>query len=69
MDGKNVSHICHEKGCINIDHLSLESTAGNNKTENRFRIRARVCFFTAFQKCVIENLPSTMPMFNPMTCC
>ena len=30
MDGKNISHICHEKSCINIDHLSLESTAVNN---------------------------------------
>ena len=31
MDGKNVSHICHSKNCINVNHLSLESTAVNNK--------------------------------------
>lgn len=31
MDGKHVSHVCHEKACINTAHLSLETAAINNK--------------------------------------
>ena len=31
IDGKHIPHICHNKACINVDHLSSETAAINNK--------------------------------------
>ncbi len=38
MENLDVSHLCHEKTCINIDHLSLERHTINN---NRLRCKKK----------------------------
>ena len=63
MTGRDVSHLCHNKACVNVNHLSLETRAINN--QRKTCVAEKKCFgHVNYRDCILFGKKSKSKLLH-----